>query len=47
MSYVPHSQADVREMLKTIGIASPDELFAAIPPGVRLKRPLAIPEALS
>ena len=47
MSYVPHSQADVREMLKTIGIASPDELFAAIPAALRLKRPLAIPEALS
>jgi glycine dehydrogenase subunit 1 len=47
MSYVPHSQADVREMLKTIGISSPDELFAAIPSGLRLKRPLAIPDALS
>ncbi len=47
MSYVPHSQADVREMLKTIGIATPDELFAAIPAALKLKRPLAIPEALS
>ena len=47
MSYVPHSQADVREMLKTIGIASPDELFATIPAALKLKRPLAIPEALS
>jgi glycine dehydrogenase subunit 1 len=47
MSYVPHSQADVREMLKTIGIAAPDELFAAIPAALRLKRPLAIPEAQS
>jgi len=47
MSYVPHSQADVREMLKTIGIASPDELFAAIPAALKLKRPLAIPEAMS
>ncbi len=47
MSYVPHSQADVREMLKTIGVASLDELFAAIPAALRLKRPLAIPDALS
>ncbi|HVO34605.1 MAG TPA: aminomethyl-transferring glycine dehydrogenase subunit GcvPA [Gemmatimonadales bacterium] len=47
MSYVPHSQTDVREMLKTIGIASPDELFSAIPAALRLKRPLAIPDAMS
>jgi len=47
MSYVPHSQSDVREMLKTIGVGSADDLFAAIPAALRLKRPLAIPEALS
>jgi glycine dehydrogenase subunit 1 len=47
MSYVPHSEADVREMLKTIGISSPDELFAAIPAALKLKRPLALPDASS
>ena len=46
MSYVPHSAADVREMLQTIGIASLDDLFAAIPAGLRSLRPLAVPEAL-
>jgi glycine dehydrogenase subunit 1 len=47
MSYIPHSDADVREMLKTIGVPSLDGLFAAIPPALKLKRPLAVPEALS
>ena len=46
MSYVPHSPADVREMLQTIGVASLDELFAAIPAALRSGRPLAVPEAL-
>jgi glycine dehydrogenase subunit 1 len=47
MSYIPHSDADVREMLKTIGIPSLDGLFAAVPAPLRLARPLAVPEALS
>ena len=46
MSYVPHSPADVREMLKTIGVASLDDMFAAIPAALRSRRPLAVPEAL-
>ena len=47
MSYVPHSDADVRDMLKTIGIPSLDGLFAAIPAALKLKRPLSVPESLS
>jgi len=47
MSYVPHSPADVRAMLQTVGAASLDDLFAAIPAALRSKRPLAVPEALS
>ena len=46
MSYVPHSDADVREMLKTVGVASLDDLFAAVPAALRAGRPLAVPEAL-
>src|SRR5262245_66331005 len=34
-------------MLATIGAGSVDELFAPIPDALRLKRPLAIPPALS
>jgi glycine dehydrogenase subunit 1 len=33
-------------MLAAIGLSSVEELFAAIPPSVRLKRPLDLPEAL-
>src|SRR5215211_5006054 len=33
-------------MLDRIGVASVDDLFAAIPPELRLKRPLAIPPAM-
>jgi glycine dehydrogenase subunit 1 len=47
MSYVPHSEADVRDMLKTVGVASLDELFAAIPTALRLQRPLSVPGAQS
>jgi glycine dehydrogenase subunit 1 len=34
-------------MLKSIGVASVQELFAAIPPELRLKRPLNVPPALT
>jgi glycine dehydrogenase subunit 1 len=47
MSYIPHSDADVRDMLQAIGMPSLDGLFAAIPAELKLKRPLAVPEALS
>jgi glycine dehydrogenase subunit 1 len=38
---------DREEMLRTIGVASVEELFRDIPPGVRLGRPLALEPALS
>ena len=38
---------DQRAMLEAIGVASLDELFAQIPPELRLKRELDIPPALS
>jgi glycine dehydrogenase subunit 1 len=47
MSYIPHSDADVRDMLKTIGVPSLDALFAAVPPALKLTRPLAVPEGSS
>ncbi len=42
MSYIPHTEADRRAMLKRVGVTSIDELFDEIPAAVRLKRPLAI-----
>ena len=47
MRFAPHTDGDVREMLSAIGLGSVDELFAQIPPSVRLDRELAIPEGVS
>ncbi len=47
MSYVLNTRDEQQAMLERIGVASVEELFANIPPELRLKRPLAIPPALS
>jgi len=45
--YIPNAIPDVRsEMLATIGAASIDELYADIPPSLRLGRPLDLPAPL-
>src|SRR3954447_3533983 len=41
--YTSATDADRREMLDAIGVGSIDELFAAVPEGVRLGRPLDLP----
>jgi len=46
VSYVPNTPEDRAVMLARIGVASVDDLFANIPPALRLDRPLAIPPAL-
>ncbi len=45
--YIPATEAEREEMLKTVGVSSVEELFADIPAAVRLKRPLQLPPALS
>jgi glycine dehydrogenase subunit 1 len=45
--YVLNTPEDQKAMLDAIGVASVEDLFANIPPGLRLGRPLAIPAALS
>jgi glycine dehydrogenase subunit 1 len=47
MAYIANTPDDVRIMLGTIGLESLDDLFDMIPLEYRLRRPLAIPEALS
>lgn len=47
MSFVPHSDADRREMLAKVGVSDVGELFADIPAGLLLGRDLDVPEALS
>jgi glycine dehydrogenase subunit 1 len=47
MSYLSLTGSDREEMLGAIGVASIDELFVDIPPGVRLGRELDLEPALS
>lgn len=45
--YIPATDAERAEMLRTIGVESVEELFADLPARVRLARPLVLPPALS
>jgi glycine dehydrogenase subunit 1 len=45
--FAPHTDEDVREMLAACGLSSLDDLFAHLPAGVRLDRPLDILEGVS
>jgi glycine dehydrogenase subunit 1 len=47
LSYVLNTPDDQRQMLDAIGAKSVDELFRQVPDGLRLKRPLDVPAALS
>jgi glycine dehydrogenase subunit 1 len=47
MPYFYNTPDDIAAMLKAIGVASIDELFAYVPPELRLNRSLDIPAALS
>jgi glycine dehydrogenase subunit 1 len=47
MRYIPHTEADCRQMLDAIGVQSVEDLFADIPRSVRVKGNLRLPPALS
>ena len=44
MRYLPHTEADIEEMLKAVGVGSLDALFAQIPENSRREHPLNLPE---
>ncbi len=46
MSYVLNTSDEQKAMLAAIGVSSVEDLFAKIPPELRLKRPLHIPAAM-
>jgi glycine dehydrogenase subunit 1 len=47
MPFIPHTDADVAAMLKTIGAPNIDALFEEIPAALRIKSLAGIPEALT
>jgi glycine dehydrogenase subunit 1 len=47
MRFIPVTPGDREKMLAAVGASSVDELFADIPEGVRLRRPLDLPEGMS
>ena len=47
MRYIPNSPAERAEMLRTVGLNAPEELFSSIPADLLLRAPLNAPAALS
>ncbi len=47
MRYLPHTDADIKQMLTTIGVAATDALFSGIPADCRLTRPIDLPPGLA
>jgi glycine dehydrogenase subunit 1 len=47
MRYVPHTEAEVKEMLGVVGRQSVDELFSTIPPEARFERRLSLEPPLA
>ncbi len=45
--YLPHTEAELQEMLAAVGFAGVEELFADIPEELRLRRPLNLPAGAS
>lgn len=46
MRYLPHTDEDVKRMLKIIGVDSIEDLFSSIPEKMRMKNSLNLPEPL-
>ncbi|MGH8227998.1 MAG: aminomethyl-transferring glycine dehydrogenase subunit GcvPA [Steroidobacteraceae bacterium] len=46
MAFIPHTAADVAEMLAAIGVPSVESLFDEIPPAIRSPPPARFPDAL-
>ncbi|MCP4144919.1 MAG: aminomethyl-transferring glycine dehydrogenase subunit GcvPA [bacterium] len=47
MPYIPHTEAEISEMLQAIGVSNVDELFAAIPENCKFTGNLELPDTLS
>ncbi|MBF0176591.1 MAG: aminomethyl-transferring glycine dehydrogenase subunit GcvPA [Magnetococcales bacterium] len=47
MPFIPHTDADVRDMLTVIGVTGMDDLFAEIPQELRRETPVSLPPPLN
>jgi glycine dehydrogenase subunit 1 len=47
MDYIQHTEEDVKEMLRRIGVSSIEELFESVPEAIRFKENLSLPRAHS
>ncbi|MFC1852711.1 aminomethyl-transferring glycine dehydrogenase subunit GcvPA [candidate division CSSED10-310 bacterium] len=47
MTYIPHTEEDIKKMLATLGLDSVDQLFSDIPDSLQLQTPLNLPLPLS
>ena len=47
MAFIPHTEAEVAEMLAAIGVASIDQLFDEIPASLRVRSLAGIPDAMN
>jgi glycine dehydrogenase subunit 1 len=47
MPFIPHSEADVRAMLKTIGVSRIEDLFDEIPAGLKIDQLQQVPPGLN
>ena len=45
--YLPHTDDDIRVMLDRCGAKDFDDLYSDVPQSLRLKKPYALPEAMS
>lgn len=46
MPFIPHTQAELEQMLEVIGVSSVEQLFDEIPPALRIAAAVSIPAAL-
>lgn len=46
MRYLPHTEAEIGEMLQVVGLSSLDDLFRTVPPSARFSGALAVEPAL-
>ena len=47
MPFIPHSESDVREMLKTIGVSRIEDLFDEIPASLKIEQLKQVPTGMS